>query len=112
MGLFLEQSKSRLYGDQANGFALEAEFSFMSRVHRLHKVIRTVKTLKGKRECVFRGEVKKTLIPVCEILINPLVLIVLREDVLSALNNLELSRQILWLPYPVGISLLKVNNKH
>ena len=76
MGLFLEQSKSRIYGDQANGFALEAEFSFMSLLHRLHRVIRTVKTLKEKRECVIPGEVKKTLIPVCEVLINHLVLIV------------------------------------
>ena len=29
------------------------------------------KALKGRRECVFRGEVKKTLITVCEVLKKP-----------------------------------------
>ena len=29
------------------------------------------KALKGRRECVFRGKVKKTLITVCEVLKEP-----------------------------------------
>ena len=49
------------------------------------------KTLKERREFVFRGEVKKTLINVCEALINFLALIVSREDILCALKKLGLS---------------------
>ena len=53
------------------------------------------KTLKGRRKSVFRGEVKKTLITVCEALIKFLTLIVSRQDVLTALKKLGLSTEIL-----------------
>ena len=53
--------------------------------------------LKGRRDWEFRGEVKKTLITVCEAIINFSILIMSREDILSALKKLALSTEILWL---------------
>ena len=55
------------------------------------------KTLKRRREYVFWGKVKETWITVYEELINLLILIVSRENVLSAMNILELSVEILCL---------------
>ena len=55
------------------------------------------KTLKRRREYVFWGKVKETWITVYEELINLLILIVSRENVLSAMNILRLSVEILCL---------------
>ena len=55
------------------------------------------KTLKRRREYVFWGKVKETWITVYEELINLLILIVSRENVLSAMNILGLSVEILCL---------------
>ena len=53
--------------------ALTAEFKFMS-CQNYTDIYTNGKTLKRRRECVFRGEVKKTMITVCEALINFLTL--------------------------------------
>ena len=60
--------------------ALTAEFKFMS-CQNYTDIYTNGKTLKRRRECVFRGEVKKTMITICETLINFLTLRVSGEGV-------------------------------
>ena len=70
--------------DRSSEFALVAEFRSMS-CQNFTEIYTNSKILKRRRKCVFRGEVKQTLITVCEALVNALTLIVSREDVLSGL---------------------------
>ena len=66
MRLFLGQSNTIVYIyivkqsiDRARGFALATEFRFMP-CRNYADTFTNDKTLKGRRECVFRGKVMKT----------------------------------------------------
>ena len=64
--------------DRPSGIALAAEFRFMS-CQDDTDTYTNGKTLNGRRECVFRGKIKKTKITVGEAIPNLLTLIVSKE---------------------------------
>ena len=57
--LFLGQSKTKQSIDRASGLAFAAEFRFIS-CQNYTDIYTNGKSLKERRECVFRGKAKKT----------------------------------------------------
>ena len=74
------------YVDRASGISLAAECRFISCDNYADTYMKG-KTLNGRRECMFRGKVKKTLITFCEAIITLLTLIVSRETSSVHLKN-------------------------